>query len=107
MSTGKGGLGSIVKQAQRMQQQIGRVQDQMADREIEATSGGGAVLAVVNGRQELVKLKINPEVVDPEDVQMLEELVQTAINIAMKNAVDMLQSEVNKITGGMNIPGLF
>ena len=79
----------------------------MADREIEATSGGGAVLAVVNGRQELVKLKINPEVVDPEDVEMLEELVQTAINIAMKNAVDMLQSEVNKITGGMNIPGLF
>ena len=106
MSTGKG-FGGIVKQAQRMQQQIGRVQDQMADREIEATSGGGAVLAVVNGRQELVKLKINPEVVDPEDVEMLEELVQTAINIAMKNAVDMLQSEVNKITGGMNIPGLF
>lgn len=107
MSTGKGGFGSIVKQAQRMQQQIGRVQDQMADREIEATSGGGAVLAVVNGRQELVKLKINPEVVDPEDVETLEELVQTAINVAMKNAVDMLQSEVNKITGGMNIPGLF
>ena len=106
MSTGKG-FGGIVKQAQRMQQQIGRVQDQMADREIEATSGGGAVLAVVNGRQELVKLKINPEVVDPEDVEMLEELVQTAINIAMKNAVDMRQSEVNEITGGMNIPGLF
>lgn len=106
MSTGKGFQG-IVKQAQKMQQQIGRIQDQFADREVEATAGGGAVLAVVNGRQELIKLKIDPEAVDPNDVETLEELVQTAVNLAMSNAVEMLQTEVNKVTGGMNIPGLF
>jgi DNA-binding YbaB/EbfC family protein len=62
---------------------------------------------VVNGRQEIVSLKIQPELVDPSDVEMLEEMVTTAVNLAMKNAVEMLQTEVNKITGGMNIPGLF
>ncbi|MFT5993159.1 MAG: DNA-binding YbaB/EbfC family protein, partial [Bradymonadia bacterium] len=85
----------------------GRVQDQFADREVEASVGGGVVVAVVNGRQEIVSLKIQPELVDPSDVEMLEEMVTTAVNLAMKNAVEMLQTEVNKITGGMNIPGLF
>jgi DNA-binding YbaB/EbfC family protein len=98
---------NIVKQAQKMQQQIARVQDQMADREVEASAGGGAVLAVVNGKQKLVKLVIAPEVVDPADIETLSELVSTAVNLAMENAQAMLQSEVNKITGGMNIPGLF
>ncbi len=107
MSTAKGGLGGIVKQAQKMQQQISRIQDEMADREVEATAGGGAVLAVVNGRQELAKLKIDPEVIDPKDAEMLEELILTAVNLAMENAQEMIQSEVNKVTGGMAIPGLF
>jgi len=107
MSSNKGGFADIVKQAQRMQQQIARVQDQMADREIEATAGGGAVLAVVNGKQELVKLTIDREVIDPEDAQTLEELVMTAVNLAMENAQEMVQSEVNRITGGLSIPGLF
>ncbi len=98
---------NIVKQAQKMQQQIARMQDQMADREVEASAGGGAVLAVVNGKQKLVKLVIAPEVVDPADIETLSELVSTAVNLAMENAQAMLQSEVNKITGGMNIPGLF
>lgn len=107
MSNPKGGFSDIVKQAQRMQQQIGRVQDEMSDREIEATAGGGAVLAVVNGKQELVKLTIDPEVIDPNDAQTLEELVMTAVNLAMENAQEMVQSEVNRITGGLSIPGLF
>jgi len=107
MSNQKGGFSGIVKQAQRMQQQIARVQDQMGDREIEATSGGGAVTATVNGKQELVSLVISPEAVDPEDVETLQELVMTAVNLAMENAQEMVQTEVNKITGGLSIPGLF
>lgn len=107
MSTAKGGFEGIVKQAQRMQQQIGRVQDQFAEREIEATAGGGAVTAVVNGKQQLVSITIQKDAVDPEDVEMLQELVLTAVNLAMQNASEMLQAEVNKITGGLNIPGLF
>ncbi len=107
MSNQKGGFSNVVKQAQRMQQQIARVQDQMADREVEATSGGGAVLAVVNGRQAVVKLEINPEVIDPSDPETLSELVMTAVNLAMENAQEMIQTEVNKITGGLSIPGLF
>lgn len=101
------GFNDIVKKAQKMQQQISRVQDEMKDREVEATAGGGAVLAVVNGKQELVELKIDKEVVDPDDVQMLEELVMTAINLAMENSQEMVQNEVNRITGGLSIPGLF
>ena len=107
MSTVKGGLGGIVKQAQKMQQQISRIQDSLADTLTEATSGGGVVTAVVNGRQELVKLDIKPEVVDPADVETLTELVMAAVNLAMTNAQEMIESEVNKVTGGMNIPGLF
>lgn len=108
MTTAAKGAGfqGIVKQAQKMQQQITRVQDQLADREIEATSGGGAVLAVVSGRQELVRLKINPDAIDPKDPEALEELVTTAVNLALVNAREMLQTEVNRITGGLSIPGL-
>lgn len=107
MSNVKGGLGGIVKQAQQMQQKITRIQDGLAETEVEATSGGGAVTAVVNGRQELVKLIIAPEVVDPADVDALQDLVLAAVNLAMKQAQEMIQSEVNKVTGGLNIPGLF
>ena len=107
MSNNARGFNSVVKQAQKMQQQIARVQEEMADREIEATAGGGAVMAVVNGRQKLVKLSINAEVVDPEEIESLEELIIAAINLANENASEMIQSEVNKITGGLSIPGLF
>ena len=107
MSTTKGGLGGIGKQAQRMQQQIARIQDSLADTEVEATAGGGAVTAVVNGRQELIRLDIEPDAVDPEDVETLTELIMTSVNLAMKNAQEMVETEVNKVTGGMNIPGLF
>jgi len=101
------GIGDIMKQAQRMQQQMARLQDEMADREIEATSGGGVVVAVVNGKQELVRLEINKEVVDPNDVETLQDLVIAAVNLATSNAREMVEAEMNKITGGLSIPGLF
>lgn len=101
------GIGDIMKQAQRMQQQMARLQDEMADREIEATSGGGVVVAVVNGKQELVRLEINKDVVDPSDVETLQDLVIAAVNLATSNAREMVESEMNQITGGLSIPGLF
>lgn len=101
------GMGDIMKQAQRMQQQMARLQEEMADREIEATSGGGVVVAVVNGKQELVSLKINKDVVDPEDVETLQDLVIAAVNLATSNAREMVDNEMNEITGGLSIPGLF
>lgn len=101
------GIGDIMKQAQRMQQQMARLQDEMADREIEATSGGGVVVAVVNGKQELVRLDIDKDVVDPEDIDTLRDLVIAAVNLATSNAREMVDAEMNEITGGLSIPGLF
>ncbi len=106
MATVKGGFSGIIRQAQKMQQQIGRVQDELAGRIVEASSGGGRVTAYVNGRQELINLKIDPEVIDPSDPSMLEDLVLAAVGQAIKNSQDMVSEEVNKVTGGINIPGL-
>ncbi len=101
------GLGNIMKQAQQMQQKMTRLQDELASREVEASAGGGMVTAIVNGRQQLLTLKIEKSVVDPEDVEMLQDLVVAAVNEAIKKSQDMMQAEMGKITGGMNIPGLF
>ena len=101
------GLGNIMKQAQLMQQKMARMQEELAQREVEASAGGGMVTAVVNGKQQLISLKIDQGVVDPEDVEMLQDLVVAAVNEAIKKSQDMMQQEMSKITGGMNIPGLF
>lgn len=106
MSSNKGMQG-ILKQAQRMQQQIAKLKTEMKDREIEATSGGGVVRVVVNGEQEITKLEIDPAVVDPDDIETLVELVTTAVNLAASNAREMVDSEMNEITGGLSLPGLF
>lgn len=103
----KGGFNNIVRQAQQMQSKIGKVQEEMAERKVEASTGGGVVTAVVTGDQKLVEIKINPDVVNPEDVEMLEEMVVGAVNQAMQLAGDMMNEEIEKITGGMSIPGLF
>jgi nucleoid-associated protein EbfC len=100
------GLGNIMKQAQMMQQKMARVQQELEERQVEASSGGGMVTAVVNGKQRLVSLKIEKSVVDPEDVEMLQDLVVAAVNEAVKKSQDMMQEEMAKITGGFNIPGL-
>ncbi|RMF42452.1 MAG: YbaB/EbfC family nucleoid-associated protein [Deltaproteobacteria bacterium] len=101
------GLGNIMKQAQMMQKKMMRLQEELAERQVEASAGGGMVTAVANGRQQLVSLTIDPGAVDPEDVDMLQDLVLAAVNEAMKKSQEMMQEEMGKLTGGMNIPGLF
>ena len=101
------GLGNIMKQAQQMQAKIARVQQELEKKEIEATAGGGMVTAKVNGKQELLSLQIEKAVVDPDDVEMLQDLVLAAVNEAIKQSQEMIKEEMGKATGGMNIPGLF
>ncbi|MDY6849464.1 MAG: YbaB/EbfC family nucleoid-associated protein [Geoalkalibacter sp.] len=101
------GLGNIMKQAQMMQQKMAKLQEELAERTIEATSGGGMVTAVANGKQQIVSLKIEKEVVDPEDIEMLQDLVMAAANEALKKSQEMMQEEMGKITGGFNLPGMF
>lgn len=97
----------IVRQAQKMQNRISKIQEDFSNRKVEASAGGGVVVAVVNGKQELLEIKISPEVVDPNDIETLQELVVAAINQANTLAGEMLNSEIEKVTGGFNLPGLF
>ncbi len=101
------GLGNIMKMAQQAQKQMAKVQEELADKHVEATAGGGMVTAVVNGKHELISIKIEKDVVDPEDVEMLEDLVTAAVNEALRKAQEMISGEMQKITGGLDIPGLF
>lgn len=100
-------MNNLMKQAQQMQAKIGMLQKELETREIESSSGGGMVKVKVNGKQELLEIKINPECVDPSDVEMLEELVMTAVNQGIKESSDMVSNAMSKVTGGMNIPGMF
>ncbi|MCB2191514.1 MAG: YbaB/EbfC family nucleoid-associated protein [Deltaproteobacteria bacterium] len=102
----KGGMGNLMKQAQKMQEQMLKMQQELEAREVSAASGGGMVEAVVNGKGELLRLNLDPEVVDPEDVEMLCDLVVAAVGEAQRRAQEMTQQEMGKLTGGMNIPGL-
>ena len=95
----------LMKQAQKMQSQMAELQARLEEETMDGTSGGGMVTAVVNGRHELISLKIKPEAVDPGDVEMLEDLVQTAINEANRRVAEHLQTEMSKVTGGMGLPG--
>ena len=90
-----------------MQARIARVQQELEGKEVEASAGGGMVTARANGKQQLLELKIEKDVVDPEDIEMLQDLVLAAVNEAIKKSQDMIQEEMGKVTGGMNIPGLF
>ena len=103
---GGGNMNNMIKQAKQVQEKIVKMQEELKEREVEASSGGGAVSATVNGKQELLKIKIKPEVVDPEDIEMLEDLVMTAVNEAIRQSQEMVSTEMAKITGGFNIPGL-
>lgn len=102
----KGGMGNLMKQAQKMQQEMLKMQDELGARELSAAVGGGMVEAVVNGKGELLRLKLEPEVVDPDDIDMLADLVVAAVSEAQRRAQEMMQTEMGKLTGGMNIPGL-
>lgn len=98
-------MNSLMKQAQKMQKQMEETQAQLAERELTVTSGGGAVKVVVTGKKELREIEISPDVVDPEDVEMLQDLILTAVNEALRQAEEMVQAEMGKVTGGMGLPG--
>ncbi len=100
-------MNNLLKQAQQMQQKMATLQKELEAREIETSSGGGMIKIKINGKQEIIDFKINPECVDPEDVDMLEELVKTAVNQAVNESQEMVSNAMSKVTGGINIPGLF
>ena len=102
-----GNMGNIMNQAKKIQERLASVQEEMALKTIDGSAGGGMVTVTANGRQEIVSLKIEPEVVNPEDIEMLQDLVQAAVNDALRKSQEMVQQEMSKITGGMKIPGLF
>ena len=102
-----GNMNQLIKQAQKMQSDMQKMQEELESKEIETSVGGGAVTVKVNGKKEVVDIQIKPEVVDPDDIEMLQDLVLSAINEALRNVDDMQSSQMNKLTGGMNIPGLF
>lgn len=101
------GLAGIMKQAQMIQQKMAKLQEEASLKEASATAGGGAVTVVVNGKNEIKSLVIKPEAVDPNDVEMLQDLIIAAVNEALKTVHAELSQEMSKITGGMSIPGLF
>lgn len=96
----------MMRQMQKMQADLERVQAELEEKTVEGTAGGGVVTVVVNGHQVVQEVKIQPEAVDPEDVEMLEDLILAAINDAMRKSRDLSASEIQKVTGKMNIPGL-
>ena len=106
MAKGFGGMGNIFKQAQEMQAKLARVQEELARKTVEASSGGGMVRVIVNGQLGLSSIKIDPTVVNPEEREMLEDLVLAAVNEGLRMAREMAAEEMSKITGGMKIPGL-
>jgi DNA-binding YbaB/EbfC family protein len=101
-----GNIGQIMKQAQKMQEQMARVQEELANKTVEAAAGGGMVTVTANGKQEILAVKISPEVINPQDSAMLEDLVTAAVNEALRSSRELLQQEMTKITGGLRSPGI-
>jgi DNA-binding YbaB/EbfC family protein len=99
-------MGAMMKQAQELQKKMLKTQQELATKTVEATAGGGMVKIIANGGQKLESIELEKEVVDPEDIEMLQDLIIAAVNDALKKSQDMVASEMNKLTGGMNIPGL-
>jgi DNA-binding YbaB/EbfC family protein len=106
MSEGFGGMGGLMKQAQEMQAKLAKIQEELAKKTVEATSGGGMVRVTVNGQFVLTSIKVDPSVIDPEEVEMLEDLVRAAVNEGLRRAREMASEEMSKLTGGFKIPGL-
>jgi len=101
------GLNGLMKQAQQMQQKMATLQKELESRELETSSGGGMIKIKITGKQQILSISINKECVDPNDVAGLEDLVKTAVNQAVKESQDMVSGAMSKITGGINIPGMF
>lgn len=106
-SGGAQNMNQMIRQAQKMQDQITELQEDIESREFTATAGGGAVEVTLSGKKEIKSLDLKPEVVDPEDIEMLQDLIISAINEAVNNIETTTESEMSKITGGVSIPGMF
>jgi nucleoid-associated protein EbfC len=100
------GLGNILKQAQQMHAKISELQEEMAGKTVEAGAGGGMVNIVMNGKQEVLSVRIEPDVVSRDDIEMLQDLIRAAVNEAIRKSQEMMTEEMKKITGGLSIPGL-
>lgn len=100
------GMGDMLKQVQKMQQKLADLQDDLENLTVEGTSGGGMVRVVANGKGELTQIKIEPEAVDPEDVEMLEDLILAAVNLAKERSSELQQEKMAKVTGGLKLPGM-
>ena len=103
---GGANMNNMMKQAQRMQQQMMQMQQELEEKEYEATVGGGVVKAIVTGKRQVKAVEIDPEAVDPDDVEMLQDLVVAAVNEALRQCEDDAAASMNKFTGGMNLGGL-
>ena len=99
-------MGKLMKQAQQLQSKMTKMQEELSEKTIEASAGGGMVVAVANGKQELVSIRIEKEVIDPDDAEMLHDLIMAAVNDALNRAKEMMNEEMGKLTQGMNIPGM-
>jgi DNA-binding YbaB/EbfC family protein len=104
---GGGNVNDMVRQAQKMQENMAKVQEELETREYQITAGGGAIEVTIGGNKEIKALKIKPEVVDPEDVEMLEDLIVAAVNEAIRKVEETSSGEMQKVTGSVNIPGMF
>ncbi|MFY9177384.1 MAG: YbaB/EbfC family nucleoid-associated protein [Caldicoprobacterales bacterium] len=104
---GMGNMNNLMRQAKKMQEQMLKMQEELEEKTVEASAGGGVVTVVANGKKEIIEITIDPSVVDPDDVEMLQDLIMAAANEALRQAEEMVQSEMSKITGGMGLPGLF
>ncbi len=100
------GFGNLMKEAQKLQAQMEAMREEIAKKKVEATAGGGMVTVEASGNQEIVSIKIDPEVINPNDAQMLEDLVLAAVNEALRKARELVAAEMGKLTGGLKIPGL-
>lgn len=100
------GMGNMMKQAQKLQAKMLRLQEELAEKTIESTAGGGMVKVVANGKQQIVAIQIEKEVVDPDDVEMLQDLIMAAVNDVLTKSQEMVSAEMAKLTGGLSIPGL-
>ena len=100
------GMGKMMKQAQQLQSKMMKLQEELAEKTVESSSGGGMVKVTANGRQQILSIQIEKEVVDPEDVEMLQDLILAAVNEALTKSQEMVAAEMSKLTGGLNIPGI-
>lgn len=106
MKKGMPNMGQIMKQAQQFQSKMNQIQEELGDKTVESSAGGGMVTTVINGKQEVIFISIEREVIDPDDKEMLQDLIKAAINEGMAKSKNMMNEEMGKLTKGLNIPGM-